>query len=376
MQKSLTVQELEKLDTESYRENPDQLLSFARQLLNIKKYEKAIEILEKAIRYAISNNDNDESNINCAKFYCEYADALIRKQIDNEELFANPLEGEMNEEKQVAELKNGSSSTPAHEKENKDNNIEAPNSNNNSKFQTYNIVHSNNNIQQEETANEDEGEEDQDAEDEDDSSENNNQSKTRQPEESDEQIAFENLAFAEKVYKNYLRNFDKEDPTKVDNEIKQKYFELSEVYQKFGELDMCRSDFKGAVSWYEKALEVRKPYDDKFSRAIAEIYFNMATVYDFDATKSLLCYYKTKTILEHHLKEALNKHGLVTLADKIQIKESDLEFEGVLKQQDIKLHKEVIESKFDEGTPDEITELVDILNQVYQKVKIICLNIL
>lgn len=122
MQKSLTVQELEKLDVAEYKSNPDELITFARQLLNIKKYEKAIEMLEKAIIYSIANSGNNETHINCAKFYCEYADALIRKIMDNEELFANPLEGD---QKNTAEQdKNGVEAHNQNTKqENKDNNV-------------------------------------------------------------------------------------------------------------------------------------------------------------------------------------------------------------------------------------------------------------
>lgn len=131
---------------------------------------------------------------------------------------------------------------------------------------------------------------------------------------------------------------------------------------------MCKSDFKAAASWYEKALSIRKKYDDKFSRVIAEIYFNLASVCDFDANKCLLSYYKTKIILEYHLKEGLKKNGMESLADTIIINESDLDVEQTPKKQSIKFFKEAVENKTGENIPEAVSELADVVSQVYQKV--------
>jgi lipopolysaccharide biosynthesis regulator YciM len=121
MNKSLTIQEIETLDTNNYKEFPEELIPLAKQLLKIKKFEKGIEILEKSIHLAIEKNDKDETNINCAKFYTEYAEALIRKIIESQDLLAAPME-ENGETTTKNNTENNNINNENHN-ENKDNNI-------------------------------------------------------------------------------------------------------------------------------------------------------------------------------------------------------------------------------------------------------------
>jgi hypothetical protein len=344
-----TLQELENINYDLYKDKPEELVTIAKQFLNLKKFEKGIEILEKAIRFSVANNDNDETRLDCAKFYYHYADALIRKCMESDEILAIPNEENGNEgikeekeEEEDSEDDKDSKTEKVSEKEKIIKNVENgqpvvnnfKNSNPNHKSNIEVIIEQQKKNSRENEESED-NEEDGDIvvndakEDLADADEYNLQA---MKDESDESVAYENLFFAENIYKNFLEKYDKEDPAKLKTQnpsIITHYFELSNVYQKFGELEMCKSDFKSAIEFFQKALDIRKKYDDKFSRAIAELYFNMATTFDFDSRKCLLSYYKTKIIMEYHLKQELIKINLNSIADKIVIREDDLESQEI-----------------------------------------------
>jgi hypothetical protein len=322
-----TIQQIEELNFDEFKDNPEDLITLAKQLLNIKKYEKAITMLEKAIHIARDKYNNEDS-IECAKFYYHYADAIIRKLSEGDELFG--INGE---------------TTEAPTKEDNEDNIKIENINEN----VTNGHNNYNNIEPLKT------EDDVDEEDE-------------EPEQSevitDEQYAFENLAFAEKIYKTYLSQYDNTPPEELSNEVKS-YLDYADIFHKYGELEMCKSSFKTAAEFFQKALDIRKKYQSKFSRAIAELYWNMATVYDFDSQKCLLCYYKTKVILEYHLKEELKNNNLPQ-ADKITINEDDLELDSI-EFDKIVYFKDVLES-LDENISEDIAELVELINIIFTKV--------
>lgn len=107
----LSIQELENLDAEKYKETPEELIDLSEELLFNKKYEKAIELREKAIKFSIEKNGN-ENHIKCAPFYVHYADALIIKLMETQDLFNNPVDQEDKvpeeaEEEQPEKPKNG-----------------------------------------------------------------------------------------------------------------------------------------------------------------------------------------------------------------------------------------------------------------------------
>jgi hypothetical protein len=341
---SYTIQQIEELNFDEFKDKPEELISLAKQLLNIKNFEKAITMLEKAILIAKDKFEKEDA-LECAKFYFHYADAIIRKLSEGDELFGTNDEGveiPMTTDKPEDDIK----------VENVDNqgNLGA----------TTNDGHNNyNNI--DEKAQEDVEEED----DEDGQGE-------EQTEVSDEQYAFENLAFAEKIYKNYLSEYNNTPPEELSDEIKNVYLSYADIFHKYGELEMCKSDFKSAADWFQKALDIRKKYQSKFSRAIAELYWNMATVFDFDSRKCLLCYYKTKVILEYHLKNELatNNHPM---ADKITINESDLDLEAINPDK-VVFFKEVLEA-CTECINEDIAELVDLLGVIYVKVEDMIIDI-
>jgi hypothetical protein len=367
-----TIQELENIDFEKYKDTPGDLIPIAKQMLNLKKFEKGIEILEKAIHFIIQKNNNDESNIECAKFYYQYADALIRKCMESDEVLAmpqnegnkddddeseKPEEIEKNEnKKEITETKDSHSQGQG--KSNLDAILELQK---NKKEEDGPVIQDVGSDEEEEAPQED----------------------NLPVDDSDEQVALENLLFSEKIYKTYLEKYEDENPEELKTkspEIIKLFFDLSNVYQKFGELEMCKSDFKSSIEFFTKSLEIRQKYDFKFSRAIAELYFNMATAYDFDAKLCLLSYYKTKIIMEYHLKEELNKHNLKHLADRIVVNEQDLNLSSVLTTStNLRTNKEV-EGGYELNSEnvlkiEDIEELVSIISELNQKIDDVIIDI-
>lgn len=138
-----------------------------------------------------------------------------------------------------------------------------------------------------------------------------------------------------------------------------------------GDLETCKSDFQLAVEKYLKALKIRKEYDNKFSRIIAEIYFNLAKVYDFDAKKCMVCFVKARLIMEFHIKNKLIEAGKTELADKINIDESILDKEEI-NHKTVKLKNEIYYNNDEflkETLPTPILDLADIIKQLDLKVK-------
>ncbi len=87
----LSIQELENLNAENYKDNPEVLIDLSEELIFNKKFEKAIELREKAIKFSIEKNGN-ERDIKSAPFYVHYADSLIIKLMETQDLFNNPIE--------------------------------------------------------------------------------------------------------------------------------------------------------------------------------------------------------------------------------------------------------------------------------------------
>jgi hypothetical protein len=340
---SYTIQQIEQLDFNEFKDKPEELITLAKQLMGIKKYESAISMLEKAINLA--GEKYGEDKLECAKFYYSYADALVRKLSEGEELFGTAGESDKAE---VADDKPQKDHEDDIKVENVDQNIPKTNGHND-----YNNIE----------------EEPKDEVSEDDAEEHEEEEEHEQAEAiTDEQYAFENIAFAEKIYKGHLSQYDDKPVSELSDEVKKIYIDYADIFHKYGELEMCKSDFKAAAQYFQKALDIRNKYQSKFSRAIAELYWNMASVYDFDSKKCLLCYYKTKVILEYHLKQELSSDGYPTQADKIIVNEGDLDLETI-ELDKIVYFKDVIES-LGENINDEIAELVDLLGIIYIKVRI------
>lgn len=168
-----------------------------------------------------------------------------------------------------------------------------------------------------------------------------------------------------------------ESKKEITEDVKSLYFGLAEVYLKMGDLETCKSDFQMAVEKYLKALKIRRDYDNKFSRIIAEIYFNMAKVFDFDAKKCLTCFVKARLIMEYHMKQKLIEAGKTELADKIAIDDSLLDEEEI-DYKSVKAKNELHyqnEEFVKETLTSNILDLSDIIKQLDVKVNSIKLII-
>jgi tetratricopeptide (TPR) repeat protein len=359
---SYTIQQIEQLNFDEFKEKPEDLISLAKQLVNIKKFEKAISILEKAIHLA-KDKYGKEDALECANFYYQYANAIIRKLTEGEELFGTNGEAE------------GDAGTKEQTNVNEEDDIKIENVDVNiekvKNTSTKGVNHINNNSADNENHNNYNNiecvkvEEHDEAEHSDDEEAEDGEEEEQAEAISDEQYAFENLAFAEEIYKTYLSEYDDKPSEELSDDVKKVYSDYADIYYKYGELEMCKSDFPNAIEFFKKALEIRNKHQSKFSREIAELYWMMASVYDFDSRKCLLCYYKTKVILEYHLKQELNANNLPQ-AEKIKINEDDLNLETI-DQDKIIFYKDVIEN-LGENVSEEIAEFVDLISQIYLKV--------
>lgn len=185
------------------------------------------------------------------------------------------------------------------------------------------------------------------------------------------------MLFAENIYLENLKDFvDVElnflkSKEEINEETKGLFFGLAEVYLKMGDLETCKSDFQMAVEKYLRALKIRKALDNTFSRLIAEIYFNLAKVYDYDAKKCMLCFVKARLIMEYHIKAKLVDAGKVELAEKIKIDDTILDLEE-LDYKTVKMKNELYYENDNftcEGLlPNNILDLGDIVKQLDQKV--------
>jgi hypothetical protein len=106
----------------------------------------------------------------------------------------------------------------------------------------------------------------------------------------------------------------------------------------------------------------------------------MATAYDFDAKLCLLSYYKTKIIMEYHLKQELTKHNMKNLADRIVVNEQDLNLNSILTTSpSLRINKE-IEGGYELNSEnvlkiEDIEELVSILFELNTKIDDVIIDI-
>jgi hypothetical protein len=107
------------------------------------------------------------------------------------------------------------------------------------------------------------------------------------------EIAFYNLAVSEKILKEFLTKYEGFPLQELPEKVIDYFLDLSDIYLKFGELEQIKSDFKLACDFFNQSLELKKKYDDKHSRAVAEVYYMIAHAADFDAKLALVCFYKT-----------------------------------------------------------------------------------
>lgn len=163
---------------------------------------------------------------------------------------------------------------------------------------------------------------------------------------------------AEKTLKTFLEKYDNLPKNELPEKIINYYLDLSEVYFKFGELELVKSDFKLALEFFNQTLNYKTLYDTKYSRAIAEVYFMMASACDANANQALVFYYKTYLILLYHLNKEKGTEISDINIDFIEISPSSL-----------MLDKEILRT--DIADSDKVKELKETLNDILIKVNYI-----
>ena len=186
----------------------------------------------------------------------------------------------------------------------------------------------------------------------------------------------ENLGAANKLYTDYLKEYDDKEVSTLSKEVINYYLELADNYYNIGSFQRVKSDYPTAANLFEKAISIRKKYGDKYSRKLASLYFEEAQVLDFDPHKCLLVLFKAKLIMEYHLKLALENSNSNL---KIEINDNDLELNEI-KTDDkrIYLNRNIIESEEmnkEAKNNSKIDEFQGIIKDIYPKIEDVILEI-
>ena len=303
------------IDYNLYKDNPDKLFLLANEFFNKNEFEKGLEVLEKSLNLAIEKYGS-ETKIEMAKYYNEYGGGLVRKLMENDEILNLPNEGLENQETKNNE---------------------------------------NNNLSKEKNEDDD---------------------KEFEQDDSDENIALENLSVANKLYTDYLKEYDNKNVSELSEEIIDYYLQLADNYYNIGSFQRVKSDYQSATNLFEKAISIRKKYDSKCSRKLASLYFEEAQVLDFDPHKCLLVLFKAKLIMEHYLKLSLEK---VNSKLKIEINDNDLELTEIkTDDKKIYLNRNIIESEEMNNEAkkySEVDEFQGIIKDIYPKIEDVILEI-
>lgn len=126
MQKENTIQELENISLDLYKDKPLELIPIGKKLISSNRHEKAIELFEFGLKNIIAQNNNNEFHIDCAKFNYYYADALIAKLFESNDLLNNanlPAEEQRKKTMETTEIKENIVSTDIPAKEADNNNM-------------------------------------------------------------------------------------------------------------------------------------------------------------------------------------------------------------------------------------------------------------
>ena len=159
---------------------------------------------------------------------------------------------------------------------------------------------------------------------------------------------------SEKIIKSFLSKYEGLAKADLPPKVVDYYLDLSDIYLKFGELEQIKSSYEVAYYFFVKSLDLLKLYDDPQSRAVAEVYYMMANVADFDPKKAATCFYKTYLIMKKFLKKEFNEDF-----------EVNIDFESVNKN-DIRLDTELLIVKQDDK--ESVIELKEIMKELKQKV--------
>lgn len=94
--KFTSIQELENIQFDDYKDKPEELIRIGKELLKAKRFEKSIEVFEFALKQKIRIKNNDEFSVDCAKFYYYYANALINKLLETCDMFQDNVKQKQN----------------------------------------------------------------------------------------------------------------------------------------------------------------------------------------------------------------------------------------------------------------------------------------
>ena len=378
------------IDYNLYKDEPDKLFLLAEQDFDKNEFEKGLQVLEKSINLALEKYGS-ETKIEMAKYFNEYGAGLIRKLMENDDILNLPNEPIENKEKQKNEntiLEKEENEDKKEEnvekKEEKEENVEKEEENVEKKEENVEKVEENEDKKEENVVkkeeNEDKKEEninltnDEKKEENILKDKNEDEEKQNEQEDSDENIALENLGAANKLYTDYLKEYDDKEVSTLSKEVINYYLELADNYYNIGCFQRVKSDFKTAANLFEKAISIRKKYGDKYSRKLASLYFEEAQVLDYDPHKCLLVLFKAKLIMEYHLKLALENSNL-----KIEIGDNDLELNEI-KTDDkrIYLNRNIIESEEmnkEAKNNSKVDEFQGIIKDIYPKIEDVILEI-
>jgi len=327
-----TIQSNEELISNSLS-NPNKLLFKVRSLTNENKYDDGLDLLDKAIILKIDKVNKNKEDKSLIPLYLEYAQVLITKQFNSQDLFGDVKNDDID-----------NNDNDIHNDDNENNNIHEHNKEENKDDDIHNDY--------------DDNKYDED-----------NSEDSEQEEYNDQELAYDYLFTCQKIINteiNILKE-NKDKQTDSNLELKELNNQLSEVYLLFAQLELLKSDNKKAISFFEKGLEVRKINDDKFSRAIADIYYQMSIAYDYDIMKCFTCLYKVKIIMEYHLQKLIDKSYFISKPVFYNIIEEDLLDKELIKDyKSIKVNSDDVEIK--DSDNDDIAEIKSILIEVYLKI--------
>ena len=352
------------IDYNLYKDEPDKLFLLAEQDFDKNEFEKGLQVLEKSINLALEKYGS-ETKIEMAKYFNEYGGGLIRKLMENDDILNlpnEPIENKENENNENTNLKK-------EEKEDK--------KDENTNLQNEEKKDENTNLQNEEKKEENTNLQNEEKKEENISKDKNeDEEKQNEQEDSDENIALENLGAANKLYTDYLKEYDDKEVSTLSKEVINYYLELADNYYNIGCFQRVKSDFKTAANLFEKAISIRKKYGDKYSRKLASLYFEEAQVLDYDPHKCLLVLFKAKLIMEYHLKLALENSNSNL---KIEINDNDLELNEI-KTDDkrIYLNRNIIESEEmnkEAKNNSKVDEFQGIIKDIYPKIEDVILEI-
>lgn len=188
--------------------------------------------------------------------------------------------------------------------------------------------------------------------------ENDSDESSEEEDATDEEVVYDNLMTAQKIYE---KEIEKENTKEMN-------LKLADVLSLFGELSMCKDNYKDAITYFEKCIDIHRNYDELFSRSKGDIYFKLGMCHEIDPYKNFICIFYTKVILEKNLEiEISAKRPNYKLADETEVKYlEEGKMDTKIDLDSVKMYKNEILIQEDDS--DNVADLKSILNEIYIKV--------